>query len=143
MKSFLQFIKAGKESIPSDIVIIPQEEWSEGKDDPTEYSYDKHIIKVRSDYNWKTDPAGWIVHERVHKKLDEQGFKDDGKPYPENAVEHQAYVEQFKSLKQKGTELKTVISLMPQKFDYFPDIMNKYWEEAVIPKYKYRYKNLY
>lgn len=32
-------IKEIKKDIPSDIVIIPQEEWSEGKDDPTEYSY--------------------------------------------------------------------------------------------------------
>ena len=102
-------IKIGNYDLP--ISIIKKEDWPEGKNDPTEFSSDEDIVRVREDYDYKKDPVGWIRHEAMHHKLHHnKGFKDDGKEYPTNNTEEKAYIFQFKYLKNKGYKKSTSLS---------------------------------
>jgi len=113
------------------IKIIPEEEWPEGKSDPTQYDHARKEIQVRSDYNQTEDPYAWMVHERMHAKLDESGELDDNKTYPLNRIEQLAYVEQFKELINRGKSIEDVKKMMPLKFENYEDTMNKYWKMAL------------
>jgi len=126
---------AGLQTKP--IVIVDTKSF-EGKSDPTQYDAENHIILVKPTYNVKLDPEGWMVHEYEHGKL---SVKDDGKPYPENAVERVAYTVQFKFLKStkkaerfedlKNSKKFPTLSLKITKHggEYEP-ILKKYWEMA-------------
>jgi hypothetical protein len=115
---------------PAKTIIVPKEKWPKGKEDPTQYSSDKHAIMVRKDYDIKADPAGWMVHERVHAS---GNIKDDNKPYPENAVERAAYTKQFEHLIKKG--YKTLadilkIKTVEHKADH-ATVLTKYFQQAM------------
>jgi len=109
-------------------VIIPKEKWQEGKNDPTEFSADENVVRVRSDYDYKKDPLNWMKHELIHYLLHKKGVKDDKKEYPTNNIERVAYTYQFAKFKRQGIK----------KFEDLPDlgkkhhekILKKYWEDA-------------
>jgi hypothetical protein len=113
------------------IKIIDVREWPEGKIDPTEYSPTTDTIHIRSDYGMD-DPAGWIVHEKVHaanKKLPQ--WSDD---YPNNQIERLAYVAQFKYLiSEKGCQTLDDVFKIPtmgHKAQY-RNILQRYFDEAM------------
>jgi len=114
------------------IVKIPKNQWRDGKTDPTEYSYEHKHIRVRDDYDENEDPAGWMAHEYKHAALDDEGFEDDGLPYPQNSVEREAYISQFKYLKQKGYETLDAAFSIPalSHKKHHRNILQKYWDMA-------------
>jgi|SRR5271157_6447685 len=109
------------------IQIVPQEEWNPHKEDPTEYSSDTNTIRVRNDYDAKSDPAGWIVHEQTHATMP----SDESGSYPNNPVEEQAYKEQFRYLKSLGynsVEEILEIPTLSHKKDYI-ELFKTWWDE--------------
>ena len=121
-----QSIKINKESLP--IEIIKKEDWPEGKSDPTEFSTNDNIVRVREDYDYKKDPQGWMRHEYMHWKLHNSDFEDDGKDYPLNNTEVEAYKYQFKFLKKRG--FKNLEDVPGLKKDNYTNILKKYWSES-------------
>ena len=95
MKSKFYKIVAEALNIEKPRVIVDDSTFVQ-KDDPTQYSKENNIIYVKSTYDIKNDPAGWMVHEYKHAEL-----KDlpDEEQYPDNTVERAAYKAQFKYLK--------------------------------------------
>lgn len=119
--------------------IIVKDDAFEGKTDPTQYSYDDKVIQVKSTYDYKNDPEGWIVHEEKHAELDRKNVKDDGKDYPTNNIEREAYIAQFKALKKRGMIYKdlfdkkkfpTLFIKLTKHNGSFESILRKYWENA-------------
>lgn len=109
------------------IVVVLKGDWPAGKLDPTEYDDASQTIRVSSDYDYISDPTGWMRHEVQHHKLIVCNFRDDEYEYPYNAVEKQAYTEQFKYLRSKGVD--NWLQLMPNKAQYVKILM-KYWNDA-------------
>jgi hypothetical protein len=113
--------------------IIIDDSQFEGKTDPTQYSKEDDIIYIKSTYDQKTDPEGWMVHEFKHADL--KDTLDDGKQYPTNNTESEAYKAQFKFLAGRG---KTLVDIQDQKqfptlaikFIKYAPILTKYWNEA-------------
>ena len=112
--------------------IIPKNKWSPYKNDPTEYDGENHVIRVRDDYDYKTDPAGWIIHELEHTRLDFDGHQDDGKEYPFNSTEVQAYTKQFVYLKKKGYQFNDIFNLIGQHKKKYKQIFKQYWNNQPI-----------
>ena len=112
----------------------------EGKTDPTQYDNDNKVILVKQSYDTKKDIEGWMVHEQKHADLDKKGFKDDGKEYPYNNTEMEAYIAQFKALKKRGIkdfeELKdnkkfpTLSIKITKNNGSNEKILMKYWKNA-------------
>jgi hypothetical protein len=107
----------------------------EGKSDPTQYDYQTNTILVKSSYDVETDPEGWIVHESIHHKL--KDVKDDGKPYPTNNIEKEAYMAQFKVLSERGHFLYEIkdVNIFPTlslkfKNEEYVKTLEKYWRWA-------------
>ena len=108
------------------IHVIKKEDWPKGKSDPTEYSSREKIVRVREDYDYKKDMVGWMRHELIHYLLEKKGFKDDGRTYPNNAVEREAYSHQFRYLKAMG--YKDIRSVPGLGKDKYIQILKKYWD---------------
>lgn len=123
-----QIIKVDSYDLP--IVIIPKKDWQQGKKDPTEFDADHDVVRIRGDYDYKKDPTGWMRHEMMHHKLHHtKGWKDDGKEYPYNSTEVQAYTNQFKHLKKKGYKSFKDVPGFDKSSEY-DNILNKYWQNA-------------
>lgn len=107
--------------------IVVDDSTFDGKRDPTQYSKEDNIIYVKSSYDIKNDPAGWIVHEYKHAEL--KDIDDDPENYPENKVEVEAYKAQFDYLKRKGYKNFDDIFKIPtlEHKKEFYDILKKYW----------------
>ena len=111
----------------------------DGKIDPTQYDKDTNTIIVKSDYDIKNDPEGWMQHEKMHHLLNLKNVKDDGKIYPKNNIEKFAYISQFKLLKKRGHSLKDITNIkkfptLATKFskyngEYAPTLI-EYWKLA-------------
>lgn len=112
------------------IVIIPRNQWPEGKNDPTEYSSEDKVVRVRDDYDYKSDPHGWMRHELMHYLQNIKGVEDDQKPYPQNKIERAAYMHQFKYLQNKGhKDIGSTLDLIGKR--HHEKILSKYWNEAL------------
>jgi len=126
-RNFTNFIKFDGITLP--IEIISKSNWPNGKHDPTEFSDEDNCVKIREDYDYKTDPLGWLRHEYIHYKLyNDKSFKDDGKIYPYNNTESAAYTYQFKYLKKKGYKNLEDIKTLNKNDDL--KILKKYWDKA-------------
>jgi len=109
----------------------------EGKTDPTQYSNEDGVIYVKSSYDTKEDPEGWMVHEYKHSEM--RNVPDDGKEYPTNNIESEAYKAQFKFLAGRGKTLQDIQdpkqfpTLAPKFTKYngeYAPILIKYWNEV-------------
>lgn len=107
-------------------IVVDDSTFPPQKIDPTQYDAENDIILVKSSYDTVKDPAGWMVHEKVHAKL--RNTPDDGKQYPSNSIERAAYTEQFKYLKQKGYTFDQIFTIptMEHKKRYY-NILKNYW----------------
>lgn len=121
------------------IKIINTNEWFSQKEDPTCYDSENDIIYVRSDYDEKTDPYGWIVHEKIHAYLFSIKFEDNLKPplvkYPFNESERYAFTWQFVYLLETKQiqSLDNIKLIMPWKFEWHGnEWAKKYFNEAKI-----------
>ena len=113
------------------VKVIAKDQWMKGKLDPTEYDAKNDAIRIRADYDYKKDEAGWLVHEQKHSELNAKGFKDDGKEYPSNSTEAEAYKAQFAYLKKKGYKFDDIfgIKTMEHKAKY-KTILKTYWDSV-------------
>jgi len=105
-------------------IVVDDSTFPPQKIDPTQYDAENDIILVKSSYDTVKDPAGWMVHEKVHAKL--RNTPDDGKQYPSNSIERAAYTEQFKYLKQKGYTFDQIFTIptMEHKKRYYNILKN-------------------
>jgi len=129
--SFIQYLLENR------VKIKVEDSAFEGKSDPTQYDKETNTILIKSSMKnkIKSDPEGWMVHEYKHAEL--RNIKDDGKEYPTNNIEREAYKAQFKYLKGKGFKFEDLfdnnkfptLSLKLTKYngEYEP-ILRKYWE---------------
>ena len=108
------------------IRIVPCVGWTYEKNQPTQYSYDDKEIQVRSDYDIENDPAGWLVHEKIHALYPRIEIEE----YPDNPLEEIAFSEQFEYLKNKGYTFEEIFSIptMETMLQY-KDILKKWWKE--------------
>lgn len=118
------------------IKIIPVDKWTDGKSDPTEYSYDADTIRVRSDYDYKNDPYSMLVHEKAHAEIANaektRTLKEPNTAgYPANTHERYAFGKQFADLKRKGYTFEDLkngkIPGLEHKQGYL-SILKKYWD---------------
>ena len=120
--------------MPVDYLIVPVGRWPQGKLDPTEYSRDTGMIRVRADYDPVKDLHGWMVHERVHAEMHSIGFVEVG-TYPHTNIEEAAYTAQFRHLIKAGKcglDYLDLREIMPWKFHAFGSGWARdYWAAAV------------
>ena len=98
LKKACEICMDSPEFLYGSIEIIPLDEWMEGKEDPTEWSESTKTIRIRSDYDFKEDRQGWLMHEIAHAFLNYLNAQDDGKEYPFNSTEVVAYTAQLMHL---------------------------------------------
>jgi len=105
-------------------IVVDDSTFPPQKIDPTQYDAENDIILVKSSYDTVKDPAGWMVHEKVHAKL--KDTPDDGKRYPTNSIEKAAYTTQFQYLKQKGYTFDQIFTIptMEHKRQYYNILKN-------------------
>jgi len=109
--------------------IVDVEDWTPGKSDPTEYSYDDKLIRVRKDY-WglPNDPAGWLKHEEIHAMLP----PDTSGKYPNNPVEEKAFKAQFKHLMSLGHKFNDIFKIPTMEHEVrFKSIFKRWWNEIL------------
>jgi hypothetical protein len=113
------------------IQIIPVTSWQRGKVDPTEYDATTDTIRVRGDYDVNNDPAGWMVHEKVHATLAAAGQQNNSGNYPDNPIEERAYKTQFNYLKSLGHTFDDIFQIptMEHKAPY-RNIFAKWWNAS-------------
>ncbi len=110
------------------VQVIDKSMWPDGKTDPTEYSDDTGVIKIRSDYDYKKDPAGWFEHEKGH--ADWKGSRDVN-DYPDNPIEWQAFGRQFKYLQDKGYDFDDIFKIKTMEHEViFKDFFRKVWDKV-------------
>ena len=108
------------------IVVVPRQQWAQGKTDTTEYSQEGKYVRVRDDYDYKNDPLGNMRHELMHYMADMNGVQDDNKPYPQNNIEQRAYTNQFKYLQRIGyKDLDSALQLLGK--EHHKDVLQQYW----------------
>jgi len=108
------------------VEIVDKKDWTNGKTDPTEYSDSFQTIRIRSDYDYKTDPAGWLEHEKGH--YDWRGSRDVD-DYPDNPIEWEAFGRQFKYLQSKGYDFDEIFKIPTMEHEIqFRDFLKKVWD---------------
>jgi hypothetical protein len=113
------------------VQVIPVTSWQRGKIDPTEYDITTDTIRVRGDYDVNNDPAGWMVHEKVHATLAAAGQQNNSGNYPDNPIEERAYKTQFNYLKSLGHTFDDIFQIptMEHKAVY-KNIFAKWWNAS-------------
>ena len=113
----------------ANIVVVTKENWPTGKLDPTQYNAETDTIEVREDYDFRNDPAGWIVHEQVHAQ-EGTTANEDYSNYPNTLTEQKAFGAQFKFLMGRGIKQFDALFSIPgfeHEKDHYKEL-KKIWE---------------
>ena len=121
------------------IAVIPDKEWPEGKECPTQFNSVTNEIEVRESFAQGTDPEKWLVHETVHfltHQEEKPQYADEKHPYPTNEVEQFAYTTQFYHLVKNGVSIEDIMNdpqfeTLKGSFERHFEVLQSYFNDAI------------